>query len=802
MEQQKLYAGAGSSPICFSQEVFPADGITSVHDDPFFKVLVLECGKRTALCSAELVNLFDDSLLSVRNMVGKITGTPVEDVWVHVTHAITTPHAPRDMAQKAAYTRALMKAVEAASLQARDSFREVKLSLGTGESHVNINRDIETPFGWWTGHNPEGYSNKTVTVLKFTDTEGKTAAVLVAYGLKPCAIDNSEMEKQTRKVSSDLPGYAMRKLEEETGAPCLYFMTAAGDQVPREQAWYESYDEKGEVIKIDHGVEFGLEIVSRLGEEFLQDVKRVLENTVPQPVEPIKRGVTSVRAETKGRIPMKPRKEVSYEITGETDVPAELVTLGDIAFVGARPEINAITEKALTEGSPYKTTLLFSFVNGGQKYMPDAASYKNITWESQSAMLTEGTAEAFTEQVIRALKELKEGTDLPEVTAIAEPYPDGERVVKAVVAFSDDIPDITKIRVLDRRVTDRKVENNILTLTLSEEDPKAFVLPKANMGPGPKKPEGEKGPAGPGNDGPGKKFDARLLPSKERAPILLDVVIPGKALCARSGQVEEKIIDTFTQGSYKSMTYNLFTPEFTDDSKKYPLVLFIPDASANGSDPKVALSQGIGATVFADPLWQKDHPCYVLAVQVPKNIFLTNDDNEAAPEIEDIKELADKIIRENPIDEDRIYTTGQSQGCMASCELNLRYPDFFAASLLVSGQWDLERMSTLTDQKFFIGLSSGGMKEYPFMQAWTKNLKEQGVKVSEVHLNFRDGFIINDEKVRALPEDSRVIYAVFDKETAFPEGAEVNPGSHHGRGWELTYQLRSALEWIFRQKKK
>ena len=187
---------------------------------------------------------------------------------------------------------------------------------------------------------------------------------------------------------------------------------------------------------------------------------------------------------------------------------------------------------------------------------------------------------------------------------------------------------------------------------------------------------------------------------------------------------------------------------------------------------------------------------------MPKHIFLTNDDNEAAPEIEDIKELADKIIRENPIDEDRIYTTGQSQGCMASCELNLRYPDFFAASLLVSGQWDLEKMSTLTDQKFFIGLSNGGMKEYPFMQAWTKNLKEQGVKVSEVHLNFRDGFIINDEKIRALPDDSRVIYAVFDKETAFPEGAEVNPGSHHGRGWELTYQLKSALEWIFRQKKK
>ena len=110
-------------------------------------------------------------------------------------------------------------------------------------------------------------------------------------------------------------------------------------------------------------------------------------------------------------------------------------------------------------------------------------------------------------------------------------------------------------------------------------------------------------------------------------------------------------------------------------------------------------------------------------------------------------------------------------------------------------------MSALTDKKFFIGLSEGGPKEYPFMQAWTKNLRDAGVDVKEVRLNFREGFAVNEEKVRAVG-DAQVVYVVWEEATAFPDdGVERPRMSHHNRGWELTYQLRSAQEWLFRQKK-
>ena len=49
--------------------------------------------------------------------------------------------------------------------------------------------------------------------------------------------------------------------------------------------------------------------------------------------------------------------------------------------------------------------------------------------------------------------------------------------------------------------------------------------------------------------------------------------------------------------------------------KKYPMVVFMHDAGAVSSETKYTLSQGNGATVWASPEWQKNHPSFVLAPQ-------------------------------------------------------------------------------------------------------------------------------------------------------------------------------------------
>lgn len=49
-------------------------------------------------------------------------------------------------------------------------------------------------------------------------------------------------------------------------------------------------------------------------------------------------------------------------------------------------------------------------------------------------------------------------------------------------------------------------------------------------------------------------------------------------------------------------------------------------------------------------------------------------------------------------------------GCMTSLYLNSKYPDLFAASLFVSGQWDISVLRPLEEATFFYITAAGDEK--------------------------------------------------------------------------------------------
>ncbi len=428
MSTNKLFAGAGSAPICFSQDLFPTEGFQAIHDDPCVRVLLLDCGVRVAIACVELVMLPGEEIDVVRKLIRDLTKTEYENIWVHVTHAITTPHAPHapkgmggvdleiSEEEKQILDRKIKlfntnveEAVVKAAQGAVDTFRAAKMGVGTGECHVNVNRDVSTPYGWWINFNPDGPSNHTATILKFVDEAEQNIAALISYGLKPCAIDNSEMGAGTRLVSSDVPGLACALLEEKLGAPCLFAMSAAGDQVPLEQAWYAVVNEDGTVGEVDNGVQVGLEIVDRLGHQMARELEPVLEQTVcDQSAPEIRTGQGGIEWEGKTRNKMEPTLKAEYTPKGTQKVDAQVIAIGDVALVGVKPEVNAITEARLQEASPYAHTLLMSMVNGGMKYMPDMASYENSTWEALTCALMPGAAEAWTKEAVAVLERVKQ----------------------------------------------------------------------------------------------------------------------------------------------------------------------------------------------------------------------------------------------------------------------------------------------------------------------------------------------------------------------------------------------------------
>jgi len=80
------------------------------------------------------------------------------------------------------------------------------------------------------------------------------------------------------------------------------------------------------------------------------------------------------------------------------------------------------------------------------------------------------------------------------------------------------------------------------------------------------------------------------------------------------------------------------------------------------------------------------------------------------------------------------YTTGQSMRCNASIALNLKYPNMFAASLLVAGEWDSNAMSELTKANMWIINSEGDDKSYSGMNADIANIELLGAKISLFYL--------------------------------------------------------------------
>ncbi|MBQ6326315.1 MAG: hypothetical protein IJI26_09650, partial [Clostridia bacterium] len=121
-----------------------------------------------------------------------------------------------------------------------------------------------------------------------------------------------------------------------------------------------------------------------------------------------------------------------------------------------------------------------------------------------------------------------------------------------------------------------------------------------------------------------------------------------------------------------TLQYQLYVPENYDETQSYPLIQFIPDASAVGRDADYVLTQGWGGLIWATEEEQAKHPAFVV---VPVFTETVVDDNfNHSEQIEVAVRLIESLMDAYSIDANRIYTTGQSMGGMTSFYLNVTYP--------------------------------------------------------------------------------------------------------------------------------
>jgi len=154
------------------------------------------------------------------------------------------------------------------------------------------------------------------------------------------------------------------------------------------------------------------------------------------------------------------------------------------------------------------------------------------------------------------------------------------------------------------------------------------------------------------------------------------------------------------------LPYRLVLPETYDETKSYPMIVFLHGAGERGNDNELQLFHCV--QYLADTLPE----CIIVAPQCPVNNQWVDTpwangaySIDAVPESNELKavvELLDALQEEFNVDADRIYASGLSMGGFGAWDLMMRHNDYFAAGVLVCGGGDPSQAEALKDTPLFV----------------------------------------------------------------------------------------------------
>lgn len=413
-------AGAGKANIAIPASAFPIDGFAAQHDPLAARVLLLADGHtRVAIVVVDQTSIFDDSIVAMKAIVTEIAHVDAANIMICASHGFSAPHVfsldrtpPENRDKTLALKQAIETAVRAAATDATQHLQPAMIGFGEGLSHVGVNRDVPTPFGWWLDGNDAGYSDPTLGLLRIDDTNGQPLAVVMNYGVQSSVMDFAVDSQGKRMISADLAGVATQMVEDHyDGATSFFLIGAAADQAPYLQANRHVVQPDGTATRLDiHDA--GFDLLALLGERLGQDALKASEAIKAQATPPltVQRKTIQVMSQTGvtvGPPPKGPLKSVELDTSDPVSVPVILMRVGDIAIVGVREELSASTGAWIRQHSPFAHTLVVTMADGAAKYMPAADAYDRLTYEARSSHYARGAAETVAPAIVKMLKSLK-----------------------------------------------------------------------------------------------------------------------------------------------------------------------------------------------------------------------------------------------------------------------------------------------------------------------------------------------------------------------------------------------------------
>jgi predicted peptidase len=238
--------------------------------------------------------------------------------------------------------------------------------------------------------------------------------------------------------------------------------------------------------------------------------------------------------------------------------------------------------------------------------------------------------------------------------------------------------------------------------------------------------------------------------------------------------IYEKKEFIFAEG--KVLPYRILYPENYDKNKKYPLILFLHGAGERGNDNEKQLTHG--AKLFIKAENRKNFPAIVVFPQCPAESFwaVTKVDRTVQPikfgfdynetanwPLTAANDLVKKLVKEEGVDNSKVYIAGLSMGGMGTFESVFRNPELYAAALPICG--------------------GGDVNHYDKRILRTAFWMFHGAADAVVNVKLSQEMV---EKLKTLKAE--VKYSEY-------------PGVNHN-SWDNAFAEKDFLSWMFSHKKK
>ena len=167
---------------------------------------------------------------------------------------------------------------------------------------------------------------------------------------------------------------------------------------------------------------------------------------------------------------------------------------------------------------------------------------------------------------------------------------------------------------------------------------------------------------------------------------------PGDLACGRQVAMTTVVNVTDADAPREvTLRYWLFVPAdyAADQSKRWPLVLFLHGSGERGDDLELVKKHGPPKLLEGKP----NFPAVVISPQCPK------DRRWNAAELAKLVDSAANNLR---IDRGRLYVTGLSMGGSGTWSLLAEHPGLFAGAVPICGRGDLEKIETLAKTPVWI----------------------------------------------------------------------------------------------------